>query len=332
MVVWFAPDVDGSTLIPFHSWIFTMKYFRNIEKFLLITTLLFFASVSTANEFYTLNFGIGEESNLPKGIDDFHERESSFSRAAFTAGKRYQLGLNDSLTFSGNVGFDRFYDLRGFDRIALGVAANYRYKFGFGPFATGVNAGLSYGVENSDGQARDTEIAKFEFSVDKRFRPGFTLEAGIDYQRNTTNDLEDDPTVLALGYDPTNRLPFELFDFESLSAFAAVDYEFVNGWRSSFSYRRINGFTVASTTEPSLEIYKISDAFYLDPAFTSEDFASPWFGYLLETNSDQWEGSLSIPISTDTSIDFSVNWTDIKAPNSRDYQNTTYAITLTLSL
>lgn len=332
MVVWFAFYIKGHTLIPLHSWIFTMKYFRNINKVLPTTVLLFFASVSSANEFYTLNLGVGEESNLPKGIDDFHERESTFLRAAFTAGKRYQLGLNDSVTFSGNLGFSRFNELRGFDRVTIGAAANYRYKFGFGPFAPALNAGLNYSVENSEGQARDTEITQFEFSVDKRFQSGFTLEAGIDYQRNTTNDLDDDPSVLALGYDPANRLPFELFDFESLSAFAAVDYEFVNGWRTSLAYRRINGFTVASTTEPSLEIYRISDALYSDPAFSDEDFARPWFGYLLETNSDQWEGALSIPVSQDTSIDFSVNWTDIRAPNSRDYQNTTYAITFNLSL
>lgn len=309
-----------------------MKYFRNIKKVLLTTVLVFLISASSANEFYTLSLGVGEESNLPKGIDDFHERESTFLRTGLTAGKRYQLGLNDSLTFSGNLGFSRFNELRGFDRVTLGVAANYRYKFGFGAFAPAMNAGLNYSVENSEGQARDTETARFEFSVDKRFRSGFTFESGIDYQRNYTNDLDDDPSVLALGYDPNNRLPFELFDFESLSVFAGVDYEFINAWSTSLVYRRINGFTVASTTEPSLEIYKISDAFYSDPAFPSDGSTRPWFGYLLETNSDQWEGALSIPLSIDTSIDFSVNWTDIRAPNSRDYQNTTYAITFIHSL
>jgi hypothetical protein len=309
-----------------------MILFANIKKVLLAVALLFLTSFSSADEFYALSLGVGQESNLPRGIDDFHELESTFARAAVTAGKRYQLGLNDSLTISGNLGFSRFNDLRGFDRVSLGVTANYRYKFGFGPFAPAVNAGFNYDVENAQGQARDTEIAQFEFSIDKRFQSGFTLESGIDYQRNYTNDLDIDPAVLALGYDPVNRLPFELFDFESLSVFAAIDYEFLNGWRTSVAYRRINGFTVASTTEPSLEIYKISEAFYSDPAFPLGDFATPWFGYLLETNSDQWEGALSIPLSMDASIDFSVNWTDIRAPNRRDYQNTIYAITLTFSL
>ena len=309
-----------------------MIFFTNIKKVSAAAALLFLSSVSNANEFYTLSLGGGQESNLPRGIDDFHELESTFVRAAITAGKRYQLGLNDSLTISGNLGFSRFNDLRGFDRVALGIAANYRYKFGFGPFAPGANASFIYDVENTQGQARDTEIAQFELSIDKRFQSGFTLKSGIDYQRNYTNDLDIDPAVLASGSDLVNRLSFELFDFESLSVFAAIDYDFLNGWRAGFAYHRINGFTVASTTKSWLEIFKISNAFYSDPAFAPEDFAKPWFGYLLETNSDQWEGALSIPLSMDTSIDFSINWTDIRASNSRDYENTIYAITLTFSL
>jgi hypothetical protein len=231
-----------------------MKYFRNIKKALPAVGFLLCATPSIANEFYLLNVSLGEESNVPRGIDEPHELESSFTRAAVTAGKRIQLGVSDALTFSGNLGYRRFDELRGFDRVEFGVGASYRYKLGFGPFAPAINAALNYNVENSQGQARDTEAAQFELSLDKRFRSGFTLAAGIDYQRNFTNDLQEDPSVTAFGYAPVNGLPWELFDFESVSAFAAADYEFVNGWRTSLSYRRINGFTVASTTQPSFEL------------------------------------------------------------------------------
>ncbi|MFT6094878.1 MAG: hypothetical protein ACJA2Q_002785 [Pseudohongiellaceae bacterium] len=309
-----------------------MKYFRNIKTAFLAVGFLSCVSPSNANEFYLLNLSLGEESNVPRGIDDFHERESTFVRAGVTAGKRIQLGINDSLTFTGNLSYRRFDELRGFDRIELGVGAGYRYKFGFGPFAPTANASVNYNVENGAGQARDTEAAQIEFSVGKRFQSGFTLGVGIDYQRNATNDLANDPAVDALDYDPLNTLPNELFDFESISAFFAADYEFASGWRTSLNYRRINGFTVASTTQPSLKIYKISDAFYSDPAFSTSNSAMPWFGYLLETNSDQWEGALSIPLSMDTSIDFSVNWTDISAPERGNYQNTIFAITFIHSL
>jgi hypothetical protein len=309
-----------------------MKYSRNIKTVFFAAGFLLYVSPSNANEFYLLNLSLGEESNVPRGIDDFHERESTFVRAGITAGKRIQLGINDALTFAGNLGYRRFDELRGFDRIELGVSANYRYKFGFGPFAPAANASANYNVENGAGQARDTEAAQIELSVGNRFQSGFTLEVGIDYQRNTTNDLEDDPAVEAFGYDPMNVLPNELFDFESISAFFAADYEFASGWRTSVNYRRINGFTVASTTEPSWRVYKISDAFYSDPAFSTSDSKKPWFGYLLETNSDQWEGVVSIPLSIDTAIDFSVNWTDISAPERGNYQNTIFAITFTHSL
>ena len=97
---------------------------------------------------------------MPRGIDDFHERESTFMRAGITAGKRIQLGINDSLTFASNLGYRRFDELPGFDRIELGVSANYRYKFGFGPFAPAANASVNYNVENGAGQTRDTEAAR----------------------------------------------------------------------------------------------------------------------------------------------------------------------------
>ncbi|MFT4888513.1 MAG: hypothetical protein ACI8V0_002748 [Pseudohongiellaceae bacterium] len=317
---------------PFHRRIFAMKYFRSIKTAFPAVGFLLCVSPSSANEFYLLNLSVGEESNVPRGIDAFHELESTFMRAGVTAGKRIQLGINDSLTFTGNLNYRRFDELRGFDRIELGAGASYRYKFGFGPFAPAANASVNFNVENGAGQARDTEVAQIEFSVGKRFQSGFTLGVGIDYQRNTTNYLEDDPAVEAFDYDPLNSLSNELFDFESISAFFAVDYEFSSGWRASLNYRRINGFTVASTTKPSLKIYKISDAFYSDPAFSTSGSETSWFGYLLETNSDQWEGALSIPLSMDTSIDFSVNWTDISAPESGNYQNTIFAITFIHSL
>ncbi|MFK7862687.1 MAG: hypothetical protein AB8B95_00525 [Pseudohongiellaceae bacterium] len=288
--------------------------------------LLLLSTFSHGNEFYLISIGAGEESNLPRGIDSFHERDSSFVRASFVGGKRFQLGLNDSLTVSANAGYNRFDALPGFDRVELGVAANYRYRFGFGPYAPALNGALSYQLENSEGQARDTEAAKIEVSADKRFRTGFTLSAGIDYQRNFTDDLAPDPAVLAFGYDPSIRLPFELMEFESASAFVSADYEFLNLWQASLGYRRLNGFTLASTTEPSLDLYKISDAFYSDPAF-GEESRLPWFGYLLETNSDQWDGRLSVPIFQDSSIDFTLSWTDIKGPDGRDYDNTIYAVT-----
>lgn len=306
-------------------------YSETMFKAAAFASLFLFSVSGHGNEFYLLNISAGQESNLPRGIDSFHERESSFLKAALTGGKRFQLGLNDSITISGNLAFSRFDDLAGFDRVELGVAANYRYRFGFGPYAPAFNSNFSYQVENSQGQARDTEAAKFELSADKRFRSGFTIAAGFDYQRNFTNDLVPDPAVLAFGYDPLIRLPFELMDFESASIFASVDYEFMNSWKASLSYRRLNGFTVASTTEPSLEIYKVSDAFYSDPAF-SERSGPAWFSYLLETNSHQWDAGLSIPVSQDSSFDFTINWTDITAPANRDYDNTIYAITFVHAL
>lgn len=145
-----------------------MKYFRNIKEVLLAAGFLLCVNPSNANEFYLLNLSLGDESNVPRGIDDFYELDSAFVRAAFTAGRRIQLGFNGSLNLSGDLGYQRFDSLRGFDRVELGAAANYRYKLGFVPYTTALNAGLRYNLQNSQGQARDSETAQFELSVVKR--------------------------------------------------------------------------------------------------------------------------------------------------------------------
>lgn len=302
--------------------------YRVVQNTILFILISLLAGNSFANEFYSLNIRAGEESNVSRGIEGFHELGSLFLQTEFALGKRYQLGLNDSLTIASSINYSRFLELPGFDRWGANVSASYRYKFGFGPAAPSLHASASYGIENSDGLARDTNTAGVEIGLEKRFQSGFLLSAGMDYQRNYSDLLPVDQRVLAFGYDELTRLPFELFDFESASVFAGVEYALLNGWMTNLSYRRINGATVASTTEPSLAIYKVSNAFYSDPAF-GQNFSRPWFAYQIESNTNQWGAGVSIPVLQDTSIDFAFNWNDIKGPSVRDYENTIYAFTLT---
>jgi hypothetical protein len=287
-----------------------------------------FVHSASGNEFYSLSLGLGEESNVPRGLDGFHELGSVFSEVGLTAGKLIQLGFNDSLLLSASAGYSRFGELRGFDQAEVGVGLSYRHKFGFGPTAPSVNVASSYSLARSQGAARDTNIGVIEVSLSKQFESGFSLSGGLDYQRNTSKLLPEDPLVSAFGYDPVRRAAYELFDFESASAFINGDYTFYNGWLASAGFRKINGATVASTTTPSLAVYKISDAFYTDPAFNSEMAARPWFAYQLETNASQYSAALSIPILQDTSLDVTASWIEISAPSGRDYDNTVYAVSL----
>ncbi len=282
---------------------------------------------AAANEFYSMNLSLGEESNVPRGLDSVHELGSVFSQIQFAAGKLLQLGLNDSVTLSGTASYTRFEELRGFDIAEFGAGISLRHKFGFGALAPTVSLSSSYVIANSGGSARDRNSATIELSASKQFASGFAVSMGMDYLNNTTDSLPNDPAVDAFGYDPIIGAPFELFDFSATSAFLNADYTFYNAWILSAGYRRINGATVASTTTPSLAVYKISDAFYTDPAFESDSNAR-WFAYQLETNTDQFSTAISFPVLVDTSIDLSASWNDIRAASGRNYDNTIYAITL----
>jgi hypothetical protein len=291
--------------------------------------LLTVSPSASANEFYSLSLGLGEETNVPRGLDGFHELGSIFNSVEFSAGKLLQLGVNDSVLVSVAASHTHFSELPGFDRLEFGLGADYRHKFGFGPTAPSVNINSRYALVRSDGSARDTDLALVGLSLAKQFQSGFSLNTGLDYQRNTTDLLPEDPSVTAFGYDPVLRAPYELFDFSSVSVFVSADYTFYNAWLVSLSVRRINGATVVSTTTPSLALYKVSDGFYSDPAFSSDPGSSPWFAYQVETNTDQYSAGVSIPIFQDTSIDITGSWNDIRAPIGRHYENTLYAISLT---
>lgn len=254
------------------------KRYRLHQRPIIAATLLLVSALSTnnlsANSFYQFSLSAGNESNVPRGLDSFHERDSNFYRVDLSAGKLYQLGLNDTVTLSANVFARQLDDLKGFDNHGLGLSASFSHKLGFGAYAGRLGAVLSATGEEFGGEARDNELYGIELNYQKRLSPEWFLYMGVDYQWIRTDSLPDDPAVLAFGYDESIRLPFELFDYESVSAFAELEYGFENGVLVSGGYRRINGATVASTTQPGLDLYKISEAFYSDPAFSS-----PWFAY-----------------------------------------------------
>jgi hypothetical protein len=70
--------------------------------------------------------------------------------------------------------------------------------------------------------------------------------------------------------------------------------------------RCVNGFTVSSTTRPTLALYKVADALYSDPAFKEG-----WVAYLLEADTNEWSLGVSIPSGIDSSINFGYSFNDI---------------------
>ncbi|NKB32010.1 MAG: hypothetical protein GKR91_02825 [Pseudomonadales bacterium] len=290
--------------------------------------LLFVSALSSnnvsANSFYQFSVSAGNEDNVPRGLDSIHELDSHFVRFDLSAGKLYQLGLNDTVTLSSNVFARRLNDLGGFDSQGLGISANFSHKLGFGAYAGRFGAILSATREEFRGEARDNDLYGIEINYQKRLGPAWFVYGGIDYQESRADSLPDDPAISAFGYDPTARLPYELFEYDSSSVFLELEYTFENGILASGGYRHIDGATVASTTQPGQDLYKISDAFYSDPAFPN-----PWFGYQLEADTDEWSLGVSLPIGRDSSFDVGYSWHDIRATGNRDYENSIVSVTFT---
>jgi hypothetical protein len=262
---------------------------------------------------------------VPRGLDHAHELDSNFLRLDLNAGKLYQLGLNSTVTVGANLFSRRLTDLSGFHSQGIGLSANYSYKLGFGAYAGRLGALVSATREQFRGEARDSDLYTLELNYQKRLSPAWFVYAGWDYQESRADSLPQDAAVTAFGYDAVFRLPYELYDYNSSSVFVDLEYAFENGVLATGGYRRIEGAAVASTTQPSLHLYKVFDAFYSDPAFRNNS----WFAYQLEAETNEWSLGLSFRVGIDSSIDFGNSWHDIQATDNRDYENAIVSITFT---
>jgi hypothetical protein len=294
----------------------------------LVTICLWLAVVvpvnAVANESLLLTLSAGQESNVPRGIDEQHELDSSFLGAEVFAGKFWQLGLNDSLLLGATLDARRYGELSGFQHLGAALSATYSHKFGFGAYAPRLDLGLRYRQQRGPGKARDFDENAVLIALQKRLSPALQLRAGVESSHLHSDTLPKDPAVTAFGYDPVLRPPFELFDYRTDSYFLAADYTFANQVMLTANYTRANGNIVASTTTPNLATYKISRAFYSDPAFEAD-----WFAYRLDSNSHQLSTAISIPLGPDMGLDLSVDLVDINAPGARSYTNQLYTVSVT---
>tara|TARA_B110000858_G_scaffold112419_2_gene128589 strand:+ start:6361 stop:7290 length:930 start_codon:yes stop_codon:yes gene_type:complete len=278
--------------------------------------ILFPSSLSYANSFAQLGVNAGHESNVPRGQDGPHKDESSFLSVDYSIGKLYELGAKNTLVLSGGLSATRYNELRGFDKLGISVAANYNYKWALGAYAPMLSLSSSYALEESDGRARDNELLTVDLSYLKRLSPAWFLTLGVDYQQSSADSLPHDPIIDSLGYSPDNNLPFELYDYESASVYIDLEYSFENGMLLNAGYRRVDGFTVSSTTMPTHALYKVADALYPDPAFKAA-----WVAYLLEADTDEWSLGLSIPSGLDSSINLGYGFYNISAISGNSYVN-----------
>ena len=284
--------------------LFTTRHSR-LAGALCVVAMVFPWSMAHANVFSQLGINAGHESNVPRGQDGPHKEESNFLTLDYSIGKLYELGLKNTLVISGSASATRYNELRGFDRLGVGIAANYNYKWALGAYAPVLSLSTSYALEEYEGRARDNEF----------------LTLGADYQNSSADSLPHDPIIEQFGYDPDRSLPFELYDYNSASVYADIEYAFENGLLLNAGFRRVDGFTVSSTTQPTLKLYKVADAIYSDPAFKED-----WVAYQLEADTNEWSLGLSIPSGIDSSINLGYSFYDIAAVSGNSYVNRIFSV------
>jgi hypothetical protein len=285
------------------------------------TAIPFLIAPAHANTFSQLGVQLGHESNLSRGVDSPHKEESSSMAVEYSFGKLYELGLKNTFVVSAAANASRFNELRGFDHVGFSVAANYNYKWAFGAYAPTLSLSTSYAIEEYDGKARDNGLLTLDVNYLKRLSPAWFLTLGADFQQSSSDNLPQDPIITSFGYAPDRQLPLELYDYDSTSVYADLEYAFENGMLLNAGFRRVNGFTVSSTTTPTLTLYWAAEALYSDPAFKKG-----WVAYQLEADTNEWTLGLSVPVGIDSSINFGYSFFDISAVSGNSYLNRMFSV------
>lgn len=232
--------------------------------------------------------------------------------AEYSFGKLYELGLKNTFVVSSAANASRFNELRGFDHVGFSVAPNYNYKWAFGAYAPTPSLSTSYAIEEYDGKARDNELLTLDVSYLKRISPAWFLTLGAGFQQSGSDDLPHDPLIASFSYFPDLQPPLELYAYDSTSVYADLEYAFENGMLLNAGFRRVNGFTVSSTTSPILALYKVAESLYSGPAFKEG-----WVAYHLEADTNEWTLGLSVPIGIDSSVNFGYSFFDISAVRNK---------------
>ena len=232
--------------------------------------------------------------------------------AEYSFGKLYEFGLKNTFVVSSAANASRFNELRGFDHVGFSVAPNYNYKWAFGAYAPTLSLSTSYAIEEYDGKAKDNELLTLDVSYLKRISPAWFLTLGAGFQQSGSDDLPHDPLIASFSYFPDLQPPLELYAYDSTSVYADLEYAFENGMLLNAGFRRVNGFTVSSTTSPILALYKVAESLYSGPAFKEG-----WVAYHLEADTNEWTLGLSVPIGIDSSVNFGYSFFDISAVRNK---------------
>lgn len=277
-----------------------------------------------ANEQLQLSLAGGHESNVSRGFDEPHRLSSGYVSTRLQASKLFQLGLNDSLSLGITFGSRSYGELGGFDQLLAEFSGSWHHKFGLGAYAPQFSAAVSVGRVAMRGAARDRDIRSLDLNLSKRFSPAWSFFGRASVQSFEAETLPYNAGVSQPAYAPYRALSYSLYDFTAKSASVGADYTFANGIMLIGEYQRINGYTVSSTHHPDMNVYQSAAAFYLDPAF-----ANSWYAYRLESNTDAYGLTLSLPLAPDTAVDVMAGWFDIAAPGGKQYDNSEVSVGIT---
>jgi len=272
-----------------------------------------------STDFLDVSVALHHDDNISRAFLSSDRYADENLELALSGGRLLQLRSQDTLTFFGSLGANRFQEFSGLDSYTLNLGANLQHKFGLGAYAPAVSTGLNWSRHDSDTKVRSRDLLELSLDYRKRLSPEWDFSAGLAYEFN--QGLHDS-VKYASKYSSAN----DIYDFKQASVFTALDYTFRNYSSLSASYSYVDGNTVSSALAPNPALLAISDALAPDSAFPAP-VGRMIVAYTLATKAHLYSLNWSIPVGQDSSFTAGYSRQQIQARGGVEYTNDRVSLT-----
>lgn len=193
--------------------------------------------------------------NISNAISDTDIFSDHFLSGNYTITKLWLPGIGQTFVLGGNLGFERYNDSTGLDRVSYGTSLDYTRRLGLGAYAPRVGFSLQADRRNFRVNMRDGWLYRASVETEKRFTPDIRASLTLTRERRTANAEDATPYYTLAGGDVFNQQNNELS--------AYIDYTFINNSVASFRYTYRDG-EINASTHPGSAFFRFSDQIALD--------------------------------------------------------------------
>lgn len=236
------------------------------------------------------------DNNVSRATSSADIKSDNILAVGVTARQAYRVNSSSGVLLRGGVVLAELAQYDELSQIAVSGSVIYRLQPVVG-YSTPV-----FDIETSlertmfrDSDIRDGTIVQASFAASSRITDRIRLRSGVGLERRWADEGD-------------------VYQWQRGKLFFSADYKPTDRSTIYINLTRLYGDQVF-TTSPSLDFRNVAKAVADDPVFGTRR------AYRLGARADQLEAGLSIPLSTDQTLDIGASYSNIDADSGRRYQD-----------